>query len=100
MARVHVLGGDVAAPGTAAQAQGEGQTITWAASALVEVLVDQDPPRLGAQCQRIDVVVAAGVNPAGVPKALITSDCVDQINRMLDATVVAVQSEHDRELLA
>lgn len=74
MPGVDVLGGDVAAPGAAAEAQRERQAVARAARTLVQVLVDQDPRRPGGQREPVDVGVRASVQATGVAEALVGGD--------------------------
>src|SRR6185437_13748184 len=63
---VHVLGGDVATPAAAAEAERERQPVARAARALAEVLVAQHARGAGGQRELLDGVVRAGVQAAGV----------------------------------
>src|ERR1700729_2102011 len=87
---VDVLGGDVAAPGPAAEAERERQAVARAARALVEVLVHQDPGGPGGHGQPLHVRVRAGVDAAGMPEALVGGDRVDQAGGGADVTLVPV----------
>src|SRR5262249_30962210 len=89
VARVDVFGGDVAAPGAAGERQGERQAVARAARALVEVLVHQHAPGAGAEGQRVDVGVFAGVDAAGVAEPLVGGDGVELPDCILDDAEVA-----------
>src|SRR5262245_29075772 len=46
------------------------------------------------------MVIAAAVNAAGVACALIRRDAIDEVDRAVDPSLIAVECKHDRQLFA
>ena len=92
---VDVLCGDVAAPCSARQAQRERQPVARTSRTLVQVLVHHDAGGASTEGKCIDVSVIAGVDTAGVTKALVGGDRVDDVDSLLDVAAISVDGSHD-----
>ena len=82
MSPVNVLVGGVAAPATATQGEGLAHAIPQIATVGGRLrLVHHDARGFGATCQRDDVLIAIGVDAAGVTHALVFLNSIRERNK-------------------